>query len=433
MSGAGPAPGDSPGTTVRQLSVTRAGVVIIVALCGLCEACALVVYALHFTRGPWQDWMVYYAAARGCLDGNLRLVLDAPRFTAALNNTFAAWLPEPFSYRSWSYPPIFLLLLLPFGLLSFVASCVLFQVTTLGGMLAGIRAFVGRRRWALVTGIAVLSPPAAFNIGSGQNGFLTSALLVGAFGLIDEYPAAAGMLLGVLSYKPQFWPLAMLALIASRQWRALAAAIAAAGALALASVALLGLSPWQQWIAWAVRPPPDQLQSFLKCCLLHDESIYTNVVIFGASSRLADVAQAAALAIGAASVWWCYRNRTISRDLQLAALLAATALAAPHFANYDAVLLVMAVALLFVDGLDRGFRRGGMIVPALVYVMQLFNPPDVFRAGAVTPLLTIALIACIVERARVAMRAEMSTATPFRTESEEGIGAPCEHRQQVAS
>jgi hypothetical protein len=87
-------------------------------------------------------------------------------------------------------------------------------------------------------------------------------------------------------------------------------------------------------------------------------------------------------------------------DLRLGVLLSATVLAAPHVTNYDTVLLVVAATLLFARGIGNGFRRGEVIVPLLVWMIQLWNPPDAFRIGLVTPLLTCLLIACTIIRWR---------------------------------
>ena len=56
--------------------------------------------------------------------------LDGDRFTAYLNEAFASRLPQTLSFHPWLYPPPFLLLLVPFGFLSFEAACALFLLTT---------------------------------------------------------------------------------------------------------------------------------------------------------------------------------------------------------------------------------------------------------------------------------------------------------------
>ncbi|HEY2132321.1 MAG TPA: hypothetical protein VGH36_04995 [Acetobacteraceae bacterium] len=64
-------------------------------------------------------WMVFHAAARAWFDGDLGLIFDAGRLTARLNAVFADRLSSPLPFHPWLYPPSYLLLLLPFGLLPF--------------------------------------------------------------------------------------------------------------------------------------------------------------------------------------------------------------------------------------------------------------------------------------------------------------------------
>lgn len=73
----------------------------------------------HNTLGT--DWMVFCGAIRSVLDGNASLIFDGDRFTGFLNTAFAGWLSKPLEFRPWAYPPSFLLLLLPFAPLGFLA------------------------------------------------------------------------------------------------------------------------------------------------------------------------------------------------------------------------------------------------------------------------------------------------------------------------
>jgi Glycosyltransferase family 87 len=79
---------------------------------------------------------------------------------------------------------------------------------------------------------------------AGQNTFLSIAFLYGGLRLLERAPAAGGILLGLLSFKPQIWILVPLALLAARQWRALPWSLGTVAALALASLALFGLDFW---------------------------------------------------------------------------------------------------------------------------------------------------------------------------------------------
>jgi hypothetical protein len=343
--------------------------------------------------------MVYYTAAQAWLEGNLPLVYDGYRFTADINERFADWLPKQLSFHPFLYPPHYLLLLIPFGLLPFALACGLFLAASFTCLVAALwhLAGAGYRRWLFLLS-TMFAPATAFNVGSGQNAFLTGALMIGGFVLLPTRPYLAGALLGLLSYKPQLWLLVPVALVADRQWRALASAAITAAVAVLASVAVFGIGPWQAWLDWFLHAPPEVYATWLEAGRMHGESIYTNMVLLGASHQIASYGQAVVTVGAFGCVWWCYR-RPMPSDLRLAVLLAAAVLGAPHITNYDTVLLAVAATIVFAEGLDHGFRFGGVAVPVLVWVFQLFNPPGVFRIGLITPVLTVLLIGCAIAAA----------------------------------
>ena len=150
------------------------------------------------------------------------------------------------------------------------------------------------------------------------------------------------------------------------------------------------------WFEWLGGSAADY-QKWVSLCRLLGESIYTNLIVLGASPAVANAGQAVVAVLAMGCVWWCYR-RPAPRDLRLVVLLSATVLAAPHILNYDAVLLVVAATLLVIRALDEGFRRGELIVPMLVWMIQLFNPPSFYRFTVITPVLTALLIVCAMRR-----------------------------------
>src|SRR5690242_4197648 len=147
--------------------------------------------------------MAFYSAARAYWDGNLPLIFDGERFTQYQNETFRAWLSASLPFHPWLYPPHFLLMLLPFGLLPFGVAGLAFELLTAAALVAALWLYSGRGwpRLLAITSIA-LCPAASINVISGQNAFLTGALFVGGFGLLSQQPIVAGMLLGLLSVKP---------------------------------------------------------------------------------------------------------------------------------------------------------------------------------------------------------------------------------------
>src|SRR5690606_15709865 len=107
--------------------------------------------------------------------------------------------------------------------------------------LGTIRAMTAR---PAVLWLALAFPGTFINLFHGQNGFLTAALLGGGLLLLDRRPVLAGVLFGLMSYKPQFGLLLPLVLLATQRWTVFAAAAATTLALAGASLLALGAAPW---------------------------------------------------------------------------------------------------------------------------------------------------------------------------------------------
>ena len=94
-----------------------------------------------------------------------------------------------------------------FGLLPYFPGAVGLDAGRAGGAVAGAAgllpaggAAAPRAGLAL---LAFLSPAISTNIGLGQNGAITAALLMGGLSLLETRPYAAGALLGLLIFKPQ--------------------------------------------------------------------------------------------------------------------------------------------------------------------------------------------------------------------------------------
>ncbi len=129
---------------------------------------------------------------------------------------------------------MYLLLCAPLATLPYLVAFALFLAVTL-------MAFVGMM-WSLlrVQGVAWLLPFLAFpsvfwTIGLGQNAFLNAALFGGFTLLLERRPLTAGMLLGCLCYKPHLGLLAPVALLAGRQWRAIAGAAIVVAVMVIAA------------------------------------------------------------------------------------------------------------------------------------------------------------------------------------------------------
>ena len=202
-----------------------------------------------------------------CSTATPRRHSTSPGSTRASRRIFGEATP----FYGWHYPPFFLFIAAALALMPYGVALAVWQAVTLGLYLLTIRAILlsssprageGRTRalgsvrrschssptplWLL---LALAFPAVLINIGHGQNGFLTAALLGAALVQLDRRPLLAGMLFGLLAYKPQFGLMIPLVLAASGRWRSFAAAAAAVALLALATTTFaFGPHVWQAFL-----------------------------------------------------------------------------------------------------------------------------------------------------------------------------------------
>jgi hypothetical protein len=344
------------------------------------------------------DWMVFYGAVQWFFDGNLGGLFDGERFTAYLNSAFSDWLTQPTPFRPWVYPPSYLLAMLPFGTLPFALSYVAFQLVS-AGLLAAALWFGSDRPGArpLVIAAALFGPAAAINVGMGQNAFLSAALLVGGCRMLRSRPALGGVILGMLTMKPQFWLLVPVALAAGREWRALLWSILGGIGLALASALVFGIDSWRHWLLLAQASYADPQGKWVELGRLWGDSIYACLVAGGASQTVANAAQAAGTLLGVALVYGAFRL-PLAGDRKIAVLLACTILAAPHSSLADTVLLATAAALWMGEAVEGEAAEGvAPLAPwtlaLALWLVPLVNPPLVSPIGRLTPLLILGFVA----------------------------------------
>jgi alpha-1,2-mannosyltransferase len=399
--GSDPASLDSGAQPIEFAAQVHRALPIIVAICGTLGLLGWAFYGLALSHEPFQDWMVFHTTARAYYEGHLASIYDGTWLTAQLNERFADWLSWPLPLHPWLYPPHFLLLLLPFGALPFGVGMASFLVLTFLGLVAATWCYADDRRGRvlLVTSL-LLCPATAITVMLGQNAFLTSALLIGGFGLSRERPLTAGFLLGIVTYKPQLWLMVPVALIAARQWRVLAAAAASALGLAAASAGMFGIEAWRSWLDLMI-VPNDLFQRWVVAGRLNGQSVYACAIWLGTSPAVANLAQVSAAILAIAAVYWSFRHR-LAHDLQLAILLAATVLAAPHVIGYDAVMLAAAATFVLRRALQGSFGPGETLLAAAMWLSPLINPPSFILLGVITPLLITLFIAFIGARAGVA-------------------------------
>ncbi len=271
-------------------------------------------------------------------------------------------------FFGWHYPPFFLMVAALLALMPYALALLCWLAVSLPAFMAAVYAIVPRRE----TWLATAAFPAVFvNVGHGQNAFFTAALLGGFLTLLDRRPVLAGVLLGLLSYKPQFGILIPLALLVTGRWTTILSAAATVAALIAASTLLFGMSVWHAFAESA---------TFTRTIVLEAggtgwekiQSLFSAVRMWGGGIEAAYVAQGALALVLAATIVWLWRSQA-AFELKAAALAVASLLATPYVLDYDMVVLGIAIAFLVRHGLARGFHPYELSLLALTWAVPFLT------------------------------------------------------------
>jgi hypothetical protein len=280
----------------------------------------------------------------------------------------------------WHYPPFFHFIAAPLATMPYLVALFVWQAATLALYLLAIRAIMRsipppqgqggeHSEPGGATLLLALAFPAVFvNLGHGHNGFLTAALIGFALLWLDRRPILAGILFGLLAYKPQFGLMVPLVLLATGRWRPLVAAGATVLALTIAVTLVFGIETWRAFFASAPFTRAVLEQGGPGWHLI--QSVFSFVRMWGGPIPLAYAAQGA-LTLGlAAALVWLWRS-PVDFALKAAALCIAALLATPYSMDYDMMALAPAIAFLVMHGLRRGFAPWEISALAALWVVPL--------------------------------------------------------------
>jgi hypothetical protein len=333
------------------------------------------------------DFSNVYAAGTLVLQGRAPDAYDPPLQHAAERAVFGRDVP----FFGWHYPPFFFAVAALVACVPYAIGLLLWMALSLPAYLATVRAILPMPQTILV---ATAFPAVFVNVGHGQNGFFTAALLGGALQVLEKRPALAGVLIGLLAYKPQFGLLIPLALVAGKRWITLGAAACTVVVSILLSLLILGADVWHAFFAST---------AFTQTVVLEQggtgwekiQSIFSATRIWGGSVGLAYAVQSALTLALAACVIWLWRG-TAAFELQAAALVVACLLATPYVLDYDLVALGVAIVFLARHGIARGFHGYEVSVLALAWMMPLLARTVMVASGVPLGLITLAAVFALI-------------------------------------
>lgn len=359
-----------------------------------------------------SDFSNVYAAGTYVLDGHAAAPFDWPAQFAREKEIFGART----QFYGWHYPPFFLFIAGALATMPYLLALAVWQGVTLILYLFCIRAILvtfpsviaadtTNRIWLL---LAVAFPAVLVNIGHGHNGFLTAALIGAALVTLNTRPVLAGILFGLVSYKPQFGLLIPLALAVSGRWRTFAAATATVAALIVVTTLAFGVDVWRAFFASMTLTRVEVLEAggagWHKI-----QSVFAWVRMWGGGVPLAYAAQGGVTVAVAGALVWLWRSEA-AFPLKAAALAIGAILATPYSLDYDTMVLAPAIAYLAADGMTRGFVSWEKSALAFLWFVPLFG-----RAVAEHTLIPIGAWAMLLVFALALRRAVAETAV--RTEA----------------
>jgi alpha-1,2-mannosyltransferase len=355
------------------------------------------------------DFSNVYAAGTYVLEGNPDAPFDSVQQYAREQAIFGT----ATQFYGWHYPPYFLFVAAALALLPYGLALAVWQAVTLGLYLFAIRSILtasfGNRPSAITADWLILAlafPAVLINIGHGQNGFLTAALLGGALLSLPRRPLVAGILFGLLAYKPQFGLMIPIALAAGGYWRSIAAAAATVALLTIATTLAFGPPVWHAFMVGA---------EFTRSVVLEQgdtgwhkiQSVFSWARMWGAPVPLAyGIQSVASLALAVATAW-LWRGKA-PYPLKAAALCLAAILATPYTLDYDMMVLAPAIAFLAADGMTRGFGPWQKTALAALWLVPLLARS--FAQLTLVPLGVPVMLAVFVV---VLRRAEPGVARPM--------------------
>jgi hypothetical protein len=350
--------------------------------------------ATSYLQGIWivgpgggvpSDFVSVWAAGRLVLEGHPAAVYDwrAHKLVeeAAVGHAFGG-------YFGWHYPPTFLFVAAALSLLTYATAYAVWVFGTFPVYLAAIRAIVGERIGYL---LAAAFPALLANFIVGQNGFLTAGLVSGALVLLPRRPIVAGLLLGLLTYKPHLGLLFPIALVAAGYWRAFFTAAMVAVLMAVAAWFAFGSDTWQAFFANIGHTS----QAFLSDGWADWGKLQTAFGLtrmLGGGETLAWAVQGAVALVAAIAIALLWRSRA-AYEIKAAALATGAMLATPYLYTYDLVVLAVPLAFLFRFGRVRGFLPHEMVGIGVACLLVLIFPFVKAPVGFAALLVAAALIA----------------------------------------
>jgi arabinofuranan 3-O-arabinosyltransferase len=197
-------------------------------------------------------------------------------------------------------------------------------------------------------------------------------------------PWLAGLLLGLLTLKPQLGLFFPIMLLAARDWRVIGGAALSTAALVGMTILIWGIAPWAAYLTQGIAVQSTVLSDPGNTVAAVMPTFFINLRSAGLAVQTATWLQAGMSAIAAGLIIWRFRTRPAADDWNANALfLTAAASGTAYLMTYDT--LAMTTAVLFAclaGGLGRWLTFGIYFLT----LIQIVLGPEGIPGAALLPI-----------------------------------------------
>lgn len=324
-------------------------------------------------------------AFRSFIAGDVSWLYDREAYTAY---AVAAGITNAYTF---SYPPHTLVILSIIGWLPYKMALAIWSFGSAFAFVAALRPHlkhVGHDFMAL----CILCPAALLSFYWGQTGLWVGALLAGGLWLTPRHPYLAGVLFGILTFKPQLGATLAILLLVTWRWQVIKSALLTAGALIAMSFAMFGAEPWSKFL---LDTTAFQMSLMSKNIGAFDYMVLTpfrSLVLLGMSTSVAMTIHIALAVTAIAAAGWL--GLTCNWDRAAGFVLIASSIMSPYFATYDLTLIAAGMVWLwpYLSRLSKGFLLFCMLWQSSLVLMLFYVPAQITALGTLTILIAVYLV-----------------------------------------
>ena len=291
-----------------------------------------------------RDFLNFWMYGRAAGEPNPGRYYDLGTYFAATDAITGPGYPQ----QLWSYPPTLMLLAAPFGLMAYLPALALWTAIGVAAFILGLRLWTKDSRYLVPL---LLSPAAIFGLVSGQMALVATAAMLAVLRWRETRPLVAGVILGLLTIKPQLGLFFPILLLATRSWKVIGAATVTAISLAALTALAWGSDVWLAYLTHGIANQTQILTDSENLSELHMATLFINARSAGLSIGAAGAVQAVVSLLAMVLVWITFSRRPPADDRRANAIfLACAAFGTPYMMSYDTLPLVVAMVLLMPTG-----------------------------------------------------------------------------------